>query len=68
MPDFADKFILDYFLTCIRGWNAIGFDSMLNFFGFETKRLVNLIEMIWFFCKWLFIHKFSKTKVKVSHS
>jgi len=65
IPDFANKFMLDYFLECIHGSNMLGSTERFEYFGFDPQKLLWVIIIIKFFCQWLFIHKLTKARIDI---
>ena len=65
IPDFANKFMLDYFLECIHGSNMLGCTERFEYFGFDPQKLLWVIIIIKFFCQWLFIHKLTTARIDI---
>jgi hypothetical protein len=65
VPDFANKFMLDYFLECIHGPHALGNTDRFVYFGMDPQKLLWAIMIIRFFCQWLFIHKLTKARIDI---
>lgn len=63
LPDMANEFVLDYFSKCIQSDFVIKNKDELMFFGLNAESLLRVILMTKFFCRWLYIHKFSKGNV-----
>ena len=65
VPDFANKFMLEYFLDCMYGNKLLIDPSKLQFFSLDPLKLLWTILLIKFLCQWLFIHRFTKAKIDV---
>lgn len=63
IPDLSNEFVLDYFSKCIMTDFVLKDTKKLVFFGLNAESLLRVILMTKFFCRWLYIHKFSKANV-----
>lgn len=65
VPDFANEFVMDYFSNCIQTDRVSGCLDKFVFLGLDAEKLLRLILITKYFCRWLYIHKFTKAKTTI---
>lgn len=65
IPLFANFFIVEFFQDYLTTDSVLLSPKSLNFFKMEPINLLWVIILIKFFCQWMFIHRFTKSRVDV---
>lgn len=65
VPDFANDFVMDYFSNCIQTDRICNSINKLEYLGLDAEKLLRLILITKYFCRWLYIHKFTKAKTTI---
>jgi len=65
IPDFANDFVMDFFSNCIQTERICKNVNQLVYLGLDAEKLLWLILITKYFCRWLYIHKFTKAKTNI---
>lgn len=65
VPDFANDFVMDYFSICIQTERICHGVDKFVYLGLDAEKLLRLILITKYFCRWLYIHKFTKAKTTI---
>lgn len=65
LPVFANEFMQDYFCDCLSTDAVFTSPKSLQFFRLDGLSLLWVVVLLKFFCHWLYIHRFSRSRVEV---
>ena len=65
VPDMSNEFILSFYSRCVQTTTVIRSFDNLTVLGVEPEKLLTAIILTNLFCRWLYIHKFSKAKLYI---
>lgn len=65
VPDFANEFVMDYFSACIQTDRVSAAVDKFAFIGLDAEKLLWIILLTKYFCRWLYVHKFTKAKTTI---
>jgi hypothetical protein len=65
LPVFANDFMQEYFADCLTTDSILVSPKSLSFFRMDALSLLWVVVLLKFFCHWLYIHRFSKSRIEV---
>lgn len=65
LPNMSNEFIVEFLPECFFSGKLLSESESLTFFGSDAIRLLRMILMTKHFCHWLFVNKFSKSKIEI---
>lgn len=63
LPEFANQFLMDYYIPLVTGCDIITEPDKLIFFGIEDVNIFRAFLVMYLLCKWLYVYKFTKLKL-----
>lgn len=65
IPLLANYFISEFFLDCLSTDSLVFHPKNLGYFKLEPLNLLWVIILLKFFCHWLYIHRFTKSRLEI---
>lgn len=64
LPEFANEYLMDSYVPLVSSSQVLKDPQQLGFFGLEDVHILRVFLLMYLFCKWLYVYRFTKLKLE----